>query len=286
MINFPLKTARFIYRITPFKVVRNLYFQIYCSAVRKRKKLTTINGVSYQLDLGEVIDLALYLGEFEVDIVEAIENYCKPGMIVFDVGANIGAHTFRFARAVGGNGRVYAFEPTQYAYQKLSINIALNSFENIFHYRLALANRSSSGELADFRASWRTDGGRIDSQCLIDFMPLDDWRESHDVERVDLIKIDVDGAEFGVLEGGWKTITKFNPIIFIEAIGMHFSVDATNPFLLLERAGYTFVNLKNGEDFQSAYSIGQILPENDVEISTSINVLALPNRLARQRNVR
>src|SRR4030095_4914874 len=81
------------------------------------------DGLRWQLDLCEGIDLALYLGIFETDSVSVVRRLLEPGAVVLDIGANIGAHTLPMARRVGPNGKVYAFEPTQFAFQKLQNNI-------------------------------------------------------------------------------------------------------------------------------------------------------------------
>ena len=84
-------------------------------------------GINWALDLKEGIDLGIYLfGGFELDTISCYKQFIRPGDVVLDVGANIGAHTLVFADLVGGNGKVYAFEPTSYAVNKLTVNAKLN----------------------------------------------------------------------------------------------------------------------------------------------------------------
>jgi hypothetical protein len=83
-------------------------------------------GIHWQLELREGIDLAIYLfGYFEYETFRAYRRLLKPGDTVPDIGANIGAHTLHLARCVSPSGRVIAFEPTAYAYNKLRQNISL-----------------------------------------------------------------------------------------------------------------------------------------------------------------
>jgi hypothetical protein len=85
-------------------------------------------GLRWMLDLDEGIDFSIFLlGSFEPDAVRCFEKRIKPGDVVLDIGANIGAHTLRLARLVGSSGRVLAFEPTIYAYAKLRSNLELKS---------------------------------------------------------------------------------------------------------------------------------------------------------------
>ena len=77
-------------------------------------------GLLWNLDLSEGIDFSIYLlGAFERSTVVTLERLVKPGDVVLDIGANIGAHTLGVARSVGAAGRVYAFEPTDFAFDKL-----------------------------------------------------------------------------------------------------------------------------------------------------------------------
>src|SRR4051812_5528651 len=84
-------------------------------------------GVTWALDLNEGIDFSIFLlGSFEPSTVGTLQYLVRPGDVVLDIGANVGSHTLRLAQFVGTAGRVYAFEPTDYAFQKLQKNLTLN----------------------------------------------------------------------------------------------------------------------------------------------------------------
>src|SRR5271166_2308194 len=84
-------------------------------------------GVTWDLDLDEGIDLSIYLlGAYEPAMLRAYSSVIRGGDVVFDIGANIGAHTMHFARLVGPAGRVFAFEPTDYAAAKIRLNLSIN----------------------------------------------------------------------------------------------------------------------------------------------------------------
>src|SRR5262245_34452280 len=107
---------------TKVAIARLAYSAI--SAVRRRVGLdhsvrVVRDGACWELDLREGIDLAIYLGLFEAGTSRALRRLVRPGAVVLDVGANIGAHTLRLAKLVGESGRVIAFEPTVYAHTKL-----------------------------------------------------------------------------------------------------------------------------------------------------------------------
>jgi Met-10+ like-protein len=81
----------------------------------------------WHLDLREAIDFTIYLfGAWEGSTVRSYQKVIQPGMVVLDIGANVGAHTLPLAQLVGPAGQVYSFEPTLYAFEKLQKNLSLN----------------------------------------------------------------------------------------------------------------------------------------------------------------
>jgi tRNA G37 N-methylase Trm5 len=110
--------ARAVYRVV--RAGRALFGQTDRDVVRR-------GGIFYDLDLSQGIDFAIYLGNiYERQTRSTLRKLVAPNSLVLDIGANIGAHTLNLARFVGPNGRVIAFEPTDYAFRKLSRNLELN----------------------------------------------------------------------------------------------------------------------------------------------------------------
>src|SRR5258706_11932994 len=94
---------------------------------RTDHEIVVRDGVTYDLDLSQGIDFAIYLGNiYERQTKAALRQLVSPASLVLDIGANIGAHTLHLAQLVGPNGRVIAFEPTDYAFRKLCRNLELN----------------------------------------------------------------------------------------------------------------------------------------------------------------
>jgi FkbM family methyltransferase len=271
-----LRLANAVYRATPFKPLRQLYFDTFAKLVRNRVVRTDVDGMQYELDLGEMIDLALYLRQFEPAVRDAIRRVTAPGMTVLDIGANIGAHTLLLASLVGPHGRVVAFEPMQYAFVKLRRNVAFNSATRIEIVRAALADENTRDQRMNFRSSWRPDGTRADGPSTVDLIRLDDWAAANGVQRVDVIKIDVDGAEFAAITGGLQTLARSRPTILMEAVGPHFDDDARNPYRLLASLGYTFRDIR-GERELTLQALRSMLPRNDPGMTVSLNVVARPD---------
>ena len=75
--------------------------------------------IVWELDLSEGIDFAIYLrGGFEPETLREYRRIVRAGFVALDIGANIGSHTLPLAQLVGPSGRVYSFEPTDYAFAK------------------------------------------------------------------------------------------------------------------------------------------------------------------------
>lgn len=263
-----------LWNMTKSRRLKELYLSCFLALVRGRRVVTEVEGMVFDLDLGEMIDACLYLRRFEPDIVAIIERCCQPGWTVIDIGANIGAHTIRFAKKVQPNGRVIAFEPTEFAFRKLQRNLSLNPFGNVEAHRIALSDRALDAQTIDFRSSWHSDGGATSSVCVVDFRRLDDWVAQHPLAGLDLIKLDVDGNEFPILVGGRETLERFRPIVLIEVGAYHFEDPARNPVRLLEDLGYHFWDSKTLLPYGELESIKKRLPDHDPEKSFSLNVVA------------
>jgi len=206
------------------------------------------------LDLNEGIDFSIYLlGAFERSTVITLEKLVKPGDVVFDLGANIGAHTLGLARSVGSAGKVFAFEPTDFAFEKLKRNLALNPElqARTCARQVLLAAAPAEDAPDEIFASWplEKDGsvhpkhrGRLVTARNATVDTLDRVVEREGISRVDVIKIDVDGHELTVLQGGVGVLLKFRPILVME-LSPYVHAEEHNSFAalvtLLRNAGYS-----------------------------------------------
>jgi FkbM family methyltransferase len=248
--------------------------------------VATRGGVTYELDLDEAIDLGLYLlGVFEPEVTRAIRSIVAPGHVVVDIGANVGAHTLRIAQQVGEAGRVHAFEPTAFAYHKLVRNLALNPAlaARVACHRVGLtdgeqalpATISSSWSLTrpladihplDMGFGESTDGAR--------FVSLDRWVAEAGVDRIDAVKLDVDGFEVRVLRGARATLARFRPVLIMEWAPHHY-VHAGEPFAaaieILQALGYRFTTLAGASLAGTPAELERTVPANALR-----NVIARP----------
>ena len=265
-----LGAAKRLYRAIPNPRVRRILFRFFLWTVRGRRTVATSDGIVFDLDLGEMIDVSLFLGEYESDIVSAIRRYCRPGWRVLDIGANVGAHSLRFAKEVGPSGCVYAFEPTEFAFRKLIRNVGLNSFRWVRPLRIALSDGPEGMAPIQVRSSWRSDGTDVRESNMTEFRRLDDWSRSEGVDRVELIKLDVDGNEYGVLNGGRALLAGSLPLLFIEAAAYHFADPTRNPFRLLSELGYRFWDSKSLAEYGHVGELQRELEREDAPDSRNV----------------
>ncbi len=244
----------------------------------------------WRLDLREGIDLAIYLfGQFEAATFRLYRRHVKPGSVVLDIGANIGAHTLPLAALAGPHGQVFAFEPTAYAYAKLCANIALNPElgDRIKPEQMILAATDSGGGPipATIPSSWplfreptrhalhggvqkSTDGARMGT--------LDEYLAERKIEQVDFVKLDVDGHECAVLEGAVRTLARFKPVVAFEIAPYALAENGRSLAELMEHfltLGYRLVGERDGKPLPDAATLDKALVPG-----TSMNVTAQPNR--------
>jgi FkbM family methyltransferase len=161
---------------------------------------------------------------YESRTTEFIKNNLAPGSIFIDIGANIGYFSMLAAAIIGSNGKVFAFEPGQTNCKFLLINKNLNKFNNIEIFPLAAMNHKdifqydSSGSNG-FVGDVDENIARVFESSVVMSTTVDDICATTD--RLDMIKIDIEGAEYLAIKGAKETIKKHRPTIISE-----FSPDA------------------------------------------------------------
>lgn len=151
----------------------------------------------------------------EVDIFKQILNLNDN---VIEVGANIGSLSVPISQIIG-DGKLFAIEPQQYIYNMLCANIAVNNRSNVQPMKMAIGEITSQVKLPIINYETVTNFGGIEindtntGESVIQ-QTLDD--SFSELETLKLIKIDVEGMEIGVLNGGKNLINKHRPFIYCE----------------------------------------------------------------------
>lgn len=201
-------------------------------------------------------------GYHHLSELSLLKNILDSNMIFLDVGANQGEYTLYAAKIfVEGKGQVIAFEPVPEMYQILDENINLNAFCNqVSVCKFGLSDKKGAVSIYDAVSpsvlhyahheglnTMYPSSTRNNKICTIDVERLDDIIEDFLLNRIDVIKIDVEGSELPILRGALKTIEKYKPKLIIEineetfiAGGYHKS----DVLELLRKCGYTFSMIK------------------------------------------
>jgi FkbM family methyltransferase len=146
-------------------------------------------------------------------------------MTFIDIGANMGLYTLFASKKVGKQGVVLAIEPSIREFQRLRENAELNGLANVRLFQLAVSNRRTEAELlvATEEKSGHNTLGVFGYDSVMRYgeervrvEPLDDIVQQEGLQHIDLIKMDIEGAEFLALQGAMDTLTKFHPIILLE----------------------------------------------------------------------
>lgn len=194
------------------KLVPNPYqYKVPCHRTFSRE------GIILSVDLSDYIGHFYYFG-FQDPSLEKLYELCREDAVVLDIGCNIGFTALKLAQKAKA-GSVICFEPDPFNYACCRKNLELNRFHNIRALNVALGNDTGKVQM-ELRTPANRGGNRINQSSArglpVDIRRLDDLIGELMVDRVDLIKIDVEGYELKVMEGAEQTIRAFKPILFIE----------------------------------------------------------------------
>ena len=194
----------------------------------------------FTLRLNDPFHYDLILGRHETQIQDWLSENIKPGMVVFDVGANIGSYALTLSRLVGPTGRVITIEADPDVAAVLSLNIRANGFSQATVVQGAAYRESRTMRLGRASASSSYSGlyyENPDEWIDVPAFTLDEVAGRERLERLDLVKIDAEGAEDDVVAGMDNLLRTLRPAILVELHMWHGSPTEQLP-AKLERAGY------------------------------------------------
>lgn len=181
-------------------------------------------------------------GTWEPKVVRAITGIVKPGMTVIDIGAHIGYYALLLAKYVGPGGRVFAFEPLPANFALLQKNIELNNLRNVQSMNQAIFSRTQEiaisapgDEPNPGSGSMHEEAGR--KQYRVEAITLDDFCGTRALQP-DVVKMDIEGAEYDAVLGARKTIGLYRPKLLIELHHFDGNVGAAPVPKLLTEWGY------------------------------------------------
>jgi len=182
--------------------------------------LKTIHGVELLIDpsIDKGVELSLFeTGTYEKGTIQLLDQLLKPGSTFLDIGANIGLMSSIASKIVGADGKVLAVEANPKTVEILQHNLALNKAENVSIFPFALGSEKGTATLFE---NWNVNRGGAsllaqEEQDGVD-VPVEKIDDIFEHDKIDLIKIDVEGFELEVLKGGMGVLKEQLPILIIE----------------------------------------------------------------------
>ena len=189
-------------------------------------------------------------------------NFLQPGMTVFDVGANIGELTLLFSRFVG-DGKVHAFEATRSGFAQLAAVCEAARRANVVLNQAAVTDKDGTAPFYVYdeeHLSWSSLTARPFEEYGIVVAPpqvenvegvtLDTYCERHNIKTIDLLKIDVEGAEYQVLRGAQRLLASKRIRCLTFEFGQTTFDMGNRPEdieRLLSKQGYRIQNIRKGD---------------------------------------
>ena len=188
---------------TPLRVAWRVMIWEIARLLKRQIPFVFDRTLTVRLQPGEGVSrLTFYFGHSEPDLFAFYDSFLKKGMLAVDVGANIGLHTLFMAKRVSPGGRVLSFEPSPKNFSRLKEHVEKNHLENVRIFSLALGDHRGTGFFnEDFNDSSRSHFSGEGHGLTVNIARLDDICLSEGVQRIDFLKLDVEGFEMRVLEG-------------------------------------------------------------------------------------
>lgn len=200
-------------------------------------------------DLRTAPNILINTGTYEPVESAALMRAATGASVICDIGANIGHYALNWAKVVAPGGTIHAFEPVPSTYERLVRNVALNDAGDIVRvnkqglgdertivtFHLPAFSGSGAASIKDLHPEEES----VQVEAQVD--TLDAYFDANGLDRCDLAKIDVEGAELLVVRGGMRTIVAHKPLLFIELLrkwSKPFGYHPNDVIALLGQIGY------------------------------------------------
>lgn len=165
-----------------------------------------------------------YWGHDAADL-RFVWNFLRPPDVFLDIGAYHGIYSVVAARRMARGGRVFAFEPSPHEHQRLRLHLKMNALRRVSTETMALSAEEAEQRFFQVLSGDKTRGGLKKADTLdqvlevsVRTVTLDTFVRRNSLDRIDLIKLDVEGAERDVLAGGKMAISTFRPVFLCEVL--------------------------------------------------------------------
>lgn len=213
---------------------------------------------------------------------ELVKKEVKKGNVVLDIGANIGYYTLIFAKLVGKDGKVFAFEPDPTNFALLKKNVEINGYKNVILVQKAVSNKTGKLKLylsEDNLGDHRIYNSHDDRKSVkIEAIRLDDYFKDYD-GKIDFIKMDIQGAEGGAIQGMLNLLKKNKLVKIISEFwpwGLkRFGIGPDEYLKLLIELGFKLYEVNEQEKKIKSVNIPKLLEVYTPEKDNFTNLLCI-----------
>ena len=272
---FKILRGHGIEKFYPAKVISRFIFS------HLKPSFVEVQGHKMFIDSKSSLRL-LILGAYEPFETELVQKEIKRGDVVLDIGANIGYYTLIFAKLVGEEGKVFAFEPDPTNFSLLKKNVEINGYKNVELVQKAVSNKTGKIKLYLSRYNnvchciYNSHDGR--QSIEVETIRLDDYFKNYNGE-VDFIKMDIEGAEGEAIQGMFNLLKKNNNVkIITEFLPIGLKSSSINPekyLKLLIELGFKLYEINEREKKIKPVNIPKLLEMYSPEKGIYTNLLCL-----------
>ena len=188
-------------------------------------KRSIFDGNKMNLYVNDWVQKSLFVyGEYERKEIRFWQQLARKRKTIFDIGGHVGYYSLVAAKAASTDTKIYCFEPIRQTFERAKENIALNGYQNIYLQNFALSNEDGSLQIniggdenwgmSSINAHAHTSG----KTETVNKQTVDSFCNAHNINQIDLVKIDVEGSEFYVLQGMKQMIASSRPVVLIEIL--------------------------------------------------------------------
>jgi len=208
-------------------------------------KTVSFGSLKIKLHIDDWIQQNIYfLGEYEGAELKLLNQHLASNSTFIDIGANFGLYTLSASKKITNSGKIICFEPYPENYQALMNNISINNLSKITAENKAVGD--SQGKLKLYYQPNENNLGMVSASYIensvvheVEVISIDEYLKTQPLNKIDLIKIDVEGFEYQVLSGMKKALSTYSPKILIEIFDVDDSnIDGQKAHNFLTQLGY------------------------------------------------
>lgn len=173
----------------------------------------------------EVFRSIFVKGIYDPNLIVVINALLPVDGVFIDIGANMGYCSLLMSRVVGEDGKVFAIEPSERDFLRLVDNVSLNKLGNVNVYRVAISDKAGNVKISiapEERSALNTLGTAFSNKGIeelrteeVGAITLDRFVEQEEIDRIDVIKMDIEGSEFKALKGSRESVERYRPALIV-----------------------------------------------------------------------